>query len=361
METKKLKTNLSNVPFQSQFLPLIQSAEVEIKKLVHHYALFLKSKTELRNKIHGIIKAVDKRLPISLIDRQEYLNALYRASEKMIREFYDVMVARYFFMLTVLAFIGIKKKPKNVIELIKVEKENVVKIEKAQRELWSKAKGTPYVENYGKLLTDKVKELAQTQTTTESGISIWQKAELDIRHENQMIKLNEIRASGVQYAWTSSHPDCSKRCEKWQGKLYDIQAQHSELTGHRMRKKVDGHTVYCLEEVLHLHQYGKNGKDYGENSIINGYNCRHHLIPYNGQVPPEEYTEKEVREQREINAKLRDFERQIRFHKQQALLYNVSNPKLSKWHEREAKRLTLQYKQYAERNGFAYYDYRIKI
>ena len=46
-----MKTNLTNSEFQSKYLPIIQKAETEIKKLVLYYALRLKSKIALQNKI----------------------------------------------------------------------------------------------------------------------------------------------------------------------------------------------------------------------------------------------------------------------------------------------------------------------
>ena len=53
-----MKTNLTNTAYQSQVLPLIESAETEIKKLINYYALFLKPKRELNDRINGIIRAV---------------------------------------------------------------------------------------------------------------------------------------------------------------------------------------------------------------------------------------------------------------------------------------------------------------
>jgi len=354
MATKKLKTNLTNSPYQSQFLPLIERAEIEIKKLVQFYALNKKNKIELRNKIDGIIKAVDKRLPTLLYDREKYLIGLKRLSEKLIREFYDAVVNRFFMVLAGLSMLNLGKDFESVktpLDLVKYEREH-------KRDLWAKQKAFPNVENYEKELKERITEMADTQTSSD-GMSLWQKAEMDIRHENQLKMIQDLIDSGVQYAYTSSHPDCSKRCEKWQGKLYDLLATHSELSGYRMRKKVDGHTVYCFEEVSRIHQYGKKGQDFGENSIIRGYNCRHRLIKYEGQIEPEEYSAEEVKEQREINTKLRQMERQIRLYKQKYILYNKTNPRLAKKYKAKAIQLTEKYKAFAEKNGYAWYEYRL--
>ena len=376
-------------------MPIIEKAETEIKKLVQFYALQLKSKIELRDKITGIIKEVAKRLPISLIDRQNYLYGLKATSEKMIREFYDKVVRSYALAIGLLFLVWEDKRVREIdtpLKLLELQKKNRDYYERLMqksklllanndlkneanlkatdftgietRDIWATRKGYPEIKDYEKLVKERQKELAETVTVsfepdaTKKPISLWQKAELDIRHEKQMEMVDNLIASGVKYAWTSSHPDCSKRCEKWQGKLFDLTATNSELSNHRMKKKVDNHTVYCFKEVIEqVDKYGYT------NNIIIGFNCRHKLIPYDKDhtEPPEEFTEEEVKKNREINAKLREYERKIRFLKQEALLYKQTNRKYAIKCEAEAKRLTAEYKKFAEQNGYAWYEWRIKI
>ena len=364
METKK--TNLTNNKFQSQILPIIEKAEVEIKKLINFYALYHKPKKELRDKINGIIMAVAKRLPFSLYDRQGYIDGLKETAEKMIRKFYDVVLLNFSKIVIFLSALNLEKGIKTPMQLYeKVVKDKqfirVIKENAYQLDMWSVAKGSPNVLDYAKALKEKQKELAATTTTTsvtgKKPISVWQKAEIDLRHEKQMDMIQDLKDRNVKLAWTSTHPDCSKRCEKWQGKLFDLQADSSQLSGHRMNYKVDGHTVYCFKEVIsQVDKYGYT------NNIIVGFNCRHKLIPYEkGSVPPEEYTEKEIKKEREINANLREMERKIRYYKKQAILYNKTDKRMSIVMKRKAEVLFNRYKRYAERNGFAWYDYRTKV
>ena len=364
MTTKR--TNLTKSSYQSQILPIIEKAETEIKKLINYYALYLKPKRELNDKINGIIKAVNERLPISLFERYKYILGLRETADKMIREYYDPVVRNFNTIIAVLLLLGFKHEIKNPLDLnrkLKTDARLIKEIEtnKAKINAWAMAKGYPNVLNYPEELKKRLHGLAKTQTvSSESGkkpITVWQKAELDLRHENQMEMINNLKDNGVRLAWTSTHPDCSKRCEKWQGKLFDLQADHSELTGHRMKNKVDGNTVYCFKEVISkVDKYGYT------NNIIVGFNCRHKLKPYTpGSVAPQEFTKEQVEENRKVNQTLRAMERQIRYFKQQAILYNSIDKDLANKYKKKANELIAKYKDYANKNGYAWYQWRIDV
>lgn len=352
-----MKTNLTNPEFQNAFLVVIQKAETEIKKLIVYYALNYKSKIELKNRIDGIILAVDKRIPKDLIDRESYLKGLLTSSEKMIKEFYDKTLIKFIFYSALLA--GVSIKVETPLQLIREVARNPLRIEKLiPRETWSKAKGYPYITNYYKEVKSRLNLLAETETRSseagKKGISLWQKAEIDIRHEHQLKMVQDLKDSGVKYAWTSSHPDCSKRCEKWQGKLFDLN-NHAELSGFRLRKKLDGHTVYSFTDVIN--QVDKYGY---KNNIIVGFNCRHHLIPFeSGSVPPEEFTKEEIQREREVNATLREYERKIRLLKQKIILDNSISKEEVATLKAKLKELISAYKAFANKNGYAWYQERI--
>ena len=358
------QSNLTNANFQSKVLPIIEVAETEIKKLVNYYALYFKSRQELITKINGIIRAVNERLPISLFEREKYIFGLKQTAEKMVRDYYDKVVDRYKLLLALLLIFGVKVKADNPMELnkqIKVHQAEIKEVYKTNIDVVSMQKGFPNVENYQKELAMRMRKLAETQTvSSETGkkpISLWQKAELDLRHEHQIDMIQSLQDRGVRYAWTSTHPDCSKRCEKWQGKLFDIQADHSELSGHRMRNKVDGNTVYCFKEVINqIDKYGYT------NNIIVGFNCRHKLVPYKpNSVPPQEYTKEQVKRNREINQTLRQMEREIRLYKQQSILYNSIDKSLARKYKLKAEQLMAEYKKFANENGYAWYEWRVRV
>lgn len=370
-----LKTNLTNSVYQSKILPIIQKAETEIKKLVAYYALFLKPRAELLSKINGIVKAVDKRLPISLYDRQSYLNGLKRTSMKMVTDFYDKVLLRFNVIAGALIILSFKKTvetPFKLMKLISSDSYTRKFIEENEKRInvWAMQKGYPNVFDYPNELKARLNGLAKTQTVAaEDGkkpITVWQKAELDIRYENQLDMMEAMKQAGQDLVWISTHPDCSKRCEAWQGHLMSLSLHaknpQKEVKNYRYKKssflvgKVDGINVYSLSDI----QDCETGYGY-KNNVITGFNCRHKLRPYTkGSVAPQEYSEKEIREQREINQNLRAMERKIRYLKQQAILYNSIDKQKAQQYKRTAEQLTRRYKEYANKHGYAWYQWRIE-
>ena len=321
---ENLKTNLTNSVYQSQILPIIQKAETEIKKLVSYYALFLKPRAELLAKINGIIMAVNKRLPISLYDRESYINGLKRTAMKMVNDFYDKVVRRFNVLIGALIIVGFKKKAENpykLQKLISLDSYTRKFIEENEQKInvWAMQKGFPNVLRYPEELKSRLNNLAKTETVaSEPGkkpITVWQKAEIDIRYENQINMIDDLKQQGVQLAWIGTHPDCSQRCQAWQGQLVSLNLHaknpQKNVKNYRYNKssfivgKVDGNTVYSLPDI----QDCETGYGY-KNNIITGFNCRHKLRPYTkGSVAPQEFSAKEIKEQREINQALRAMER----------------------------------------------------
>ena len=376
-----MKSVSTNNLYQSTFMPIFQNAETKIKVLILTAFLLMYDKSVLMTEIMTLIKEVDKKIPKDLKDRQTYLNGLNRSASKMVYQFYD---------LPKLNYINNKERVLKIVEGKKPIINNPSQLEtyitqnKPKLDLWAEQKGVPYIKDYGKQVKTKVNELAETSITTDEpdkkSISLWQKAELDIRHDNQMQQLNDLTDSGVELAWISSHPNCSKRCEAWQGELVSLTQRAANpdksVKNFKYRKssfvvgKVDGHKVYSLLDIMDT----ETGNGY-TNNIINGFNCRHHLVPYTkGTSAPKEFTEKEIKQQREIEQNIRDIERNIRKLKSKLALEEkklaltkkdtiesktiANNVKLLK---KEIKSLTDYYKSYCERNGYSWYQYRIDI
>ena len=360
LNDKGLRMANTNSAYQSTFLPLLEDAETRIKKMIILYFWLGRPKDILRLVLMKYIVDLKKKLP-SFHDQDAYINGLMRKTDKMISTYYEKAS---------ISFLGITQIIKNNvpqgIKLPKIDtpKELMEALTTKSKEfkfnLWAEAKASVRVKDYPKQISNFINQMANEPfTTSEEGkkpISIWQKAELDIRHQKQMEMLEGLRTEGVEYAWISSHPDCSKRCEKWQGKLMNISKDaHSELSGFRMKERVDGNTVYCLQEIMdQVDKYGYH------NNIICGFNCRHHLIKYiPHSVPPKEYSSIDIKRMRDINSKIKEQERAIRLANQQSALYNGINDRKSAEFKRKADKMTIQYKSYCERNGFQWEQYRI--
>lgn len=354
---KTLKEGVTDAKYQSTFLPIFQDAETRIKTLILLAFLDMKSPLLLRMAIAAIINDVAAKIPDSLHDKQAYIEGMRKRSELYIRNYYNQPKRTFEMARSRL----VNTKPADV-ELPKIvtPRELMNYTKQNKRSMWPEAKATPYISNYSEEVFKKMDEFAATPMTTfEPGkkpISLWQKAELDVRYNKQMKMLQDLKDSGVEYAWTSSHADASKRCEPWQGKLMDLN-RNATMTGFRVGK-IDGHWVYSLTDIMaQTDKYGYH------NNIICGFNCRHRLIAYQpDKAPPKKYTKEEVAEQRKIEERIRRMEREIRLQKTRLLFYErIGEKKIVQNLRQHIKILIERYKNYCERNGYAWYEYRIKI
>lgn len=346
----------TNDLYQSTFMPIFQKAETKIKLLVLAAFLYSESILSLRLKINGVISWVASQVPKELHDKNAYIRGLKKTSENYILLYYKKPQRTFIKTKNeLLQTVPKGKEPpkiKNPQELIDFTKDS--------RNLWAEAKGSPNVTNYQQEIKKYIKNFAEDPATTfEPGkkpISLWQKAELDVRYDHQMKMLDDLKAQGVEYAWTSSHPNCSKRCQNWQGKLMSL-TEHAKESNFKVGT-LDGHNVYSLTDIMD--QTDKYGY---KNNIICGFNCRHRLIPYkSGTVAPTKYSAQEIEKERKIDAFMRETERNIRNLKtKESLCIKIGNMKSAKSFNRQWKALFERYKAVCERNGYAWYEYRVSI
>lgn len=339
--------------YQSTFLPIFTDAEKRIKELIVIAFIIGMSRVVLAAKISKIIREVKKKLPQDLHDRDVYLKGLTKTAEYLIRvkELESTKFRANAKKNGVLNSKGkIAQSPKEM------KKPNDVS-----------ARGTPQIEWYNKELDKYIDEISQEPVTTSESdkkpISLWQKAEIDVRQQHNQKMLQDLKDNGVKYAYLSSHANCSKRCEKWQGRLVSLD-EHATMSGFRVRK-IDGKWAYSLTDIMaQKDKYGYN------NNIISGFNCRHYLIPYeigSDRVPPKTQNAKEVEKQRETEKKIRAMERQIRYYRMKLVLYNSSNDnspdtksKIQKL-KKAIKLMTKEYQTFCTTHGYAWYEYRIKV
>lgn len=130
----------------------------------------------------------------------------------------------------------------------------------------------------------------------ERPIGLWPEAEMEVRWGFQKRLLSKATEGPGDLFYISTHLNCSKRCLPDQGKLVSksLQAVDGDMwTGEYQ----DGRKVYSLQAML-----ARTDKYGWHNFILSGFNCRHHLIPYQKGAPikppkaeAEEVSEKEQR------------------------------------------------------------------
>lgn len=370
----QLKSISANTLYQSKFLPIFEEASSRIKVIILTAFLTMTPKNIMLVSIIAIIKSVEKKIP-DLINKQAYINGLYMTSQQWIRMFYDKPKVK---------FIETKQSVESIAEGRLPNLNTPAKLtqyidkNRTKLNLWAEAKGTPYITNYDKEIESRMKLLAENPVLTheegKKSISLWQKAELDVRYEHQKEMLYKLIEEGVEYVYASSHPNCSKRCETWQDELFSLNQRatspQQNIKNHRYNKssflvgKLNNKLVYSLTDVMNcVDEYGY------QNNIICGFNCRHRLIPYTGQHAPKEYDKEDIKKQRKIEGKIRELERKIRALKQELLLmekeYSLTKNKnlfiQIKMLKVQINKMAEYYKRFCESNGYAYELYRIKV
>ncbi len=359
-----VKQASTNNLYQSTFMPIFQQAENKIKLIILTAFLYGMNLINLRYKLSIYIKEIIKKIP-DISDKDTYIKGLYNKTEYLISNYYNKPM---------LTFNNLKRNVSNVSNntiVIKTPNQLLTENNKLVKDIVKyDAKGYVRVQDYPKQVKKYINQLSQEVITTSDGkkpISLWQKAELDVRYQHQQEMLSDLNKAGVKLAWISSHPDCSKRCECFQGSLVSLD-KHAQSPQTKVDKKfkynkrsfivdrVDGHNVYSLTDIMNVtDEYGYT------NNIIVGFNCRHYLIPYKeGEKPVKDFSQEDIKKQRAIENNIRAKEREIRLLKSKVELYNKTDLKQANYYKKLVKLKIEQYKRYCEKNGYAWFDYRIK-
>lgn len=211
-------------------------------------------------------------------------------------------------------------------------------------------KGLAIIEDYTqkvrKAYFKAVKELAEDEAKTLTSGSLRNIAECRVRYTANMNDLSSMRAAGVTLVWITSHADCSKRCEPWQGRLYSLNGTSGT---------VDGNEHIPIETAM----LGEKGDG---NGILSGYNCRHRAVPYKqGSNAPEEYSKEEIAKERKIDQKQRYMERRIREIKQQAFIIRSQDGKAAQELFKKARGLTAEYRKFSDENHRTAFIYRTQV
>lgn len=184
-----------------------------------------------------------------------------------------------------------------------------------------------------------------------SNVSLRNIAEMTVRYEKHVEQLSELKSKGVRLVWVSTHANCSKRCEPWQGKLYSLDGTSGVIDGIRFQP---------LENATDIYYTTKAGKTY-KNGIISGFNCRHYLIPYKKGNKPVHVPADVVERERAINNKQRELEREVRDYRDLALTYKNADNVKAKQYRKLAIQKNKEYIQFSKQHKVAYYPSRTKI
>lgn len=212
----------------------------------------------------------------------------------------------------------------------------------------------PLIEDYRQKLQTALKALSAEPPKTvrmQNGkayeVSARNLAEMTVRYEANRADLDRLRAAGVRFVWTTSHPNCSPRCASYQGRLWSLDGSSGVLEGHRYSP---------IEPAL-------AGPNRDGNGIITGYNCRHRLVAWEkGSEAPAEFSEAEIRREYAIDRRQRAYENNIRQLKTEERLLRASgDAEAAGALRRKWRRCSADYRIYSLEHGRAYYPYRCMV
>jgi|AGTN01.1.fsa_nt_gi Phage minor capsid protein 2. len=318
----------------------IEDAETAIRRTVQKGYLLGKSKAAIRNEVALIIKSAVKQIKSSEFQR-DAIKSLNAFASRLFREF----VFR-------LGFNG-----KDVMLAIKAYAQGAGP-RPAVFDISIEEKGIPlqeYNKDYIAKVFKTIRDIADITALDPNDVrglnSLHNLAEMQVRYEAQQDKIAELRAKGVKFVYCSVHADCSDRCFPWQGRIYSLDGTSGTTP--------DGRSYVPIETATDIYTTTQSGKVY-KNGLL-GFNCRHDLYEYVNNVHIPIISKEMQKKESAINTRQRELERQVRFHRERALMFHsVDRAQFSK--ERKAAiAANKEYMRFSHENGRAYYPDRIKV
>lgn len=204
-----------------------------------------------------------------------------------------------------------------------------------------------YMKKVNSAFTELINSTAKDEYSAR--VSLRNISEMTVRYEAKQAEIQSLIDGGEDLVWISTHANCSKRCEPFQGKLYSMSGRSG---------RIDGIEYRPLSVATDVYYTTKSGKTY-KNGCISGFNCRHKLIPYRKGNKPIEVSAKVIARERKINDTQRRMETAIRHERENALL--AVDPKLRTQARKKAAEMNKQYRKYCLDNKVPYYPQRLKI
>lgn len=326
---------------------MIHSLELQLKTLVISNANRGISKNVTINLLSSVIKKNLFNLK-NIDDYSQYEIAVKYWSNYYVNKYYSIITKNVTSILAIMTSLTcVINAPKAIGKRLKTLKQKssysqIETILENKETLDYFRRGYPAIENYIQEVKNVIKqialpELSEIPTYDEAndrvyvGRTLIAKAERAVRYKNQMQHLNDLRNSGVVNVWVTAHVNCSKRCEKWQGRTYTLDGQ---------TRVIDGKTFIPIEEAINVFVKTKSGKVW-RNGLF-GFNCRHEAVPYtsNSKVPIK-YSSKDIETQRNIEKEQRKCERKLyRLYKLKYIYANSNSSRLIQ----EAKELNIKFK-----------------
>lgn len=205
--------------------------------------------------------------------------------------------------------------------------------------------------NVRPVLDNLAKQQALDPNDIEGRNSLRNLAEMEVRYNDHLQQIDGLKAAGNKLVIASTHADCSERCKPWQGRVFSLDGTYGTTD--------DGRKYVPLENATDVLYTTKAGKTY-KNGLL-GFNCRHYLIPYKSGYRFPKPNAEEERKQYAITLKQREYERNVRHWRTEALATKGIDDKRYTEARKKAIAWNNAYIEYSRENKRAYYPSRTKI
>lgn len=319
-------------------------------------------KTQVLNLITTTINALKaKKAPIDLLEKTEkaiklrfveWMNIITSNLEKAAKK--NPVANQTYKSIT-----GNDLKKSNSI-VVKLNDYDVGTIDKVSNFVTTqeRAAGQAYMEDYVSVVKKTMQTIASKNLVMRDKngrkLSVRNLAEMTARYQETQDRLQELKENKINYVVASSHVNASGRCQIWQGKVFildvDPNSQFIQNVDLKYRPtpigKIDGIDYYSLADAM------RHG--------FLGYNCRHRLVKYTkGMDMFKQYSPNQIDRERNLEAKQRHLERQIRKCKQNASMA-ITPEERRKWTE-QSKMYQEQYHQFCHSKGLTELPWRTRI
>lgn len=221
----------------------------------------------------------------------------------------------------------------------------------------STAAGVPtqrYAKNYMSSVKETLNRFADFEALDPEDVSgrnsLRNKSEMEVRYQDHLDRITELKSRGVKLVVCSTHADCSNRCFPWQGRIYSVDGTSGT---------VDGRSYVPIQQATDIFYTTKAGKVY-KNGLL-GFNCRHYLHEYVEGMSIPKVSRATQRRESAVNERQREYERRIRKYRERALTLRSALPQEASKARATAIRLNKEYMTFSRENNRAYYPDRVKI
>lgn len=328
-------------------LSIIDRAEYEIKALIARAVAGGWSQSKLDNAIDATIEETTKDLPDFLADEcRAALKKFAARSMTVLSGIFGVMSTADVAALAAYESISLTADIKKLASKMGAP---------ASAAYNSATAGNTYYKDIYDLMRAQLKRMADDPVKVDDRVSVRSSIEMLIRWARNEEMLDKARKSGNNLSWISTHANCSKRCQPYQGKLYSLDKTSGTIDGIEYRP---------LEEATDNYVVTSTGKVW-KNGCISGFNCRHYLIPYNKGNRPQSIPASTIKKQRALETKQRSMERAIRRLKARSRVLSELPDSQSKAEAKlaraQAKEISDRYEEFCRENGLVMYRQRLTV